>query len=33
MLFGPEFIKTLESLNLLARRLITGEDHADSTLR
>src|ERR1700675_4508938 len=29
MAFGPEFIKTLEQLNLLARRLLSGEDHAD----
>ena len=29
MAFGPEFIRTLDALNLLARRLLTGEDRAD----
>jgi uncharacterized protein (DUF58 family) len=29
MAFGPEFIRTLDALNLLARRLLAGEDRAD----
>jgi uncharacterized protein (DUF58 family) len=29
MPFGPEFIRTLDALNLLARRLLAGEDRAD----
>ena len=29
MSFGPEFIRTLDALNLLARRLLSGEDRAD----
>ncbi|HEY3225869.1 MAG TPA: DUF58 domain-containing protein [Planctomycetota bacterium] len=29
MPFGPEFIRTLDALNLLARRLLSGEDRAD----
>ena len=29
MVWGPEFIRTLDALNLLARRLISGEDRAD----
>ena len=29
MAFGPEFIRTLDALNLLARRLLSGEDRSD----
>jgi uncharacterized protein (DUF58 family) len=29
MPFGPEFIRTLDALNLLARKLLSGEDRAD----
>src|SRR4026209_564978 len=29
MPFGPEFIRTLDALNLLARRLLAAEDRAD----
>lgn len=29
MAFGPEFIRTLDALNLLARRLLSGEDRAE----
>src|SRR5688572_14623472 len=29
MAFGPEFIRTLDALNVLARRLLSGEDRAD----
>jgi uncharacterized protein (DUF58 family) len=29
MPFGPEFIRTLDALNVLARRLLSGEDRAD----
>src|SRR5262245_35827567 len=29
MAFGPEFIRALDALNLLARRLLSGEDRAD----
>lgn len=29
MVWGPEFIRTLDALNLLARKLLAGEDRAD----